>query len=851
MSRLADKIYLLPSFIRQLKIVLIESTRNSFPNLLWDTDSEKQNDQIDWNNMLSCASIINQSKKLEHLDTALRIAQHCLNSNSSTQNQRVAAIVILEGLTNKLAINLALKRQLVSADYLDHIPLPIRLENISRDIAHSLINEDSTLNYLNKFQKKVYDSYLGHEVISISAPTSAGKSYILERIILEELTNSDNKRCIVFLVPTRALISQVEQELGVLLSQNNYEEILITSIPQKPDDETNKQHKIFVFTQERLHWFRSELPLHTIDVIIIDEAHKIEDGSRGILLQQKIEDVVRDFPSVKIFFSSPFTSNPEIFLEGIPLTKTQVPIKTEFVSVNQTLIYVSQKRNKPLQWEINLHSNIESVRLGEIVLKNRPTTQRKRLVFTTFELADSGGGNLIYVNGAADAEKYAQILADVLPAEYSQISEELKDLADLVKKVVHDKYSLSTVLKKKIAFHYGNMPIIIRQEIERLFKQGDIHFIVCTSTLLEGVNLPAKSVFIRKPTRGSGKPLSDADFWNLAGRAGRWGKEFSGNIICIEPETWTKQPLVDRTKQKVKRALNHVLDRKDEFLLFIKAGTPREIAKNNLDLEYAFTYFYSRFLEGKLENNQEELKLFEVEFQKVRAQVSLPTEIILRNIGVSPIAQQNLYNFFENYSLDISDLIPVLPESKDSLDSYKSIVEIINRYLSGDPESLSIYQAILIINWMKGTPLPVLINRSYEYWSTRKPKSYSTIIRDVMKDIEEFARFKFAKYSSCYIDILRYFLTQKGRLDLFSEIPQLNIWLEFGVSQQTQISLIGLGLSRNSAIVISEFIANDKLNIKECLDWLKAHDPETWSISPIMINEIKRVTQKHIKLTSN
>ena len=54
----------------------------------------------------------------------------------------------------------------------------------------------------------------------------------------------------------------------------------------------------------------------------------------------------------------------------------------------------------------------------------------------------------------------------------------------------------------------------------------------CTSTLLEGVNLPAKNIFILNNAIGLSK-FSDIDFWNLAGRAGRLSKELSGNIICV------------------------------------------------------------------------------------------------------------------------------------------------------------------------------------------------------------------------------------------------------------------------------------------------------------------------------
>lgn len=59
-----------------------------------------------------------------------------------------------------------------------------------------------------------------------------------------------------------------------------------------------------------------------------------------------------------------------------------------------------------------------------------------------------------------------------------------------------------------------------------------IDYLFCTSTLLEGVNLPAKNIFILSNAIGSTK-FNSIDFWNLAGRAGRLTKELSGNIICL------------------------------------------------------------------------------------------------------------------------------------------------------------------------------------------------------------------------------------------------------------------------------------------------------------------------------
>jgi len=847
-SKLPERIYQLNSVKSQVQSILIESASTTFQNLKWEHQRDKLSDNIDWNNLLSCASILHQSERFEHLDCALRIAQHCLVSSTSNGTQKIAATVILEALTNKPAIDLAIRRQLITSEYKEQIPLPLKLEMINRDISNSILGSDEELIFLNKFQKKVFDDYQDKDLLSISAPTSAGKSFILERIILNELLKTEHSVSIVFIVPTRALINQVEQEIRAMLNDNGLDNVFLTSIPQLPDQTGSNTNTIFVFTQERLHWFRTECPRFGIDLLIVDEAHKIEDGNRGILLQQKIEDLLADFPEVKIYFSSPFTSNPEFLLKGLPETKTKAPIKTEFVSVNQNLIYVTQKRGKPTEWSVQLCVKDGTLKLGEIELKYRPTQESKRLIFVAVELADPFGGNIIYSNRPSDAEKAALILADALPEQYAEISNGVKELIELVKKTVHSKYALAKVLQKKIAFHYGNMPPIIRQEIERLFKKGDIHFLVCTSTLLEGVNLPAKSIFIRKPNRGNGNPMNDSDFWNLAGRAGRWGKEFQGNVICVEPDIWERKPSTDRSKHEIKKAVDMVAERKDDLIKFIEDGTVRSYANRNLDLEYGFAYYYIKLLRGTFVVHDELTQQLNNIFQQLRPTITLPDDIIIRNPGISPIAQQNLLNYFRGQQNSPESLIPELPESLDAVNSsYRGIVEKINTFLSGDPVALAYYQAILVVNWMRGYPLSKLIDSSFKYWQgTATPRKIDKVIRDTMKDIEEFARFKFAKYSSCYIDILRYHLANIDRQDLVADIPQLNMWLEFGVSQQTQISLIGLGLSRNTAIALSEFIANDSLTRLQCIDWLKRNDPTMFNISPIMLQEIENISKSTV-----
>lgn len=92
---------------------------------------------------------------------------------------------------------------------------------------------------------------------------------------------------------------------------------------------------------------------------------------------------------------------------------------------------------------------------------------------------------------------------------------------------------------------------------------------------MEGVNLPAKSIFLRGPQRGRNKPLSEVDFWNLAGRAGRQGKEFQGNIICIDSNNenvWKNGIYKRKVKFPIKSTINDLLVNNIREIIFYMAN---------------------------------------------------------------------------------------------------------------------------------------------------------------------------------------------------------------------------------------------------------------------------------------
>ncbi|WP_252355176.1 DEAD/DEAH box helicase, partial [Escherichia coli] len=99
-----------------------------------------------------------------------------------------------------------------------------------------------------------------------------------------------NKNCLViYIVPTRALISEVYSELQKRLDPNLTNIVNIQTLPLSNVYQSEKSN-VFIFTQERLNLFYnhfSQIP--KIDVLVVDEAHKIGDGGRGVILQHVIE----------------------------------------------------------------------------------------------------------------------------------------------------------------------------------------------------------------------------------------------------------------------------------------------------------------------------------------------------------------------------------------------------------------------------------------------------------------------------------------------------------------------------------------------------------------------------------
>ncbi len=294
---LAHKLYNLPSFKKQYDALLTLSVCRVIPNLIWNIDESELLAEIDWNNILSIASALAYSKESEHLDAALRISQTAICDSSTNEVQKNAAGCVLLSMTNIPAVKLAVERGFISKNFIDLIPFTQKINNLRIDFEHTVLIRDELIK-LNRFQKQVYNAYNDNSSVSVSAPTSAGKSYVLCNLLLEELEKPNSR--IVYLVPTRALISQVESDIKNLITSHKLRDVNISTVPQNEFNEN--ESCVLIFTQERLHWFMIENYDYKIDVVVVDEAQKINDGHRGILLQQKLEELICCHEDIRVFF---------------------------------------------------------------------------------------------------------------------------------------------------------------------------------------------------------------------------------------------------------------------------------------------------------------------------------------------------------------------------------------------------------------------------------------------------------------------------------------------------------------------------------------------------------------------
>lgn len=381
-------------------------------------------------------------------------------------------------------------------------------------------------------QKAAYD-HLKDECFSYSGPTSMGKSFIMRMFIKDEVLRGAKKNY-ALIVPTKALINEVRnkviQDLSDNLDKCNYRVVVAAS-----DIALEEKHNfIFVLTPERLLYLLISNPNIELDYLFIDEAHKLSGkNSRGPFYYKVVDMLLKREKKPHFIFASPNIPNPQVYLRlmnDVIENGDENKLATTYSPVIQVKFLLDLQNDRIDVYNEKLNRKIPVAKFK----KSGVTLNNVLLLFEGKNLRlppEKRSQTIVYYNGRAKAIAAARDYADSPGVTYK--NDPLLDaLSRDISQEVHGDYYLADMIKKGVAYHIGYLPASIRTRIEDLFQNGNITVMFCTSTLLEGVNLPADNLFITD-NKIFRKTMNPVDFRNLIGRVGRISYNLYGNVFFV------------------------------------------------------------------------------------------------------------------------------------------------------------------------------------------------------------------------------------------------------------------------------------------------------------------------------
>lgn len=518
-------------------------------------------------------------KQDESLEPLLKLGLFLINFGDSDVEKLGYSIILRISNLNK-----SYKPLFDCAAYFGFVPIGVVIDKFSSDISDiwgwnvgrdlwAIEKEQAFLDgkYLTKQQKKLRNDFgktRGSSVVI--APTSYGKSEFLIKKIVE---GHGLNRCVI--VPTKALLAQTSRRIQKVLGGKK-------RVIVHPDMYRKKEQGIVaVLTQERLMRLFKKNEEIQFDELFIDEAHNLlGDEVRETILTFVLMIAKRRNSKTNVHFVTPFLAKKSNLV---------IPNYVDEFEEFRITEKIKNERFEVVDFTTGQRSNYDQY-------LNSFSGTRQTDYSSEAELVRNEGidKNIIYLNRPKKIEKFAKELADKSDSVIEkQTLEGIKAISDLLS----PDYYLIDCLRKGVAYHHGTMPEIIRLYVEETFRNfGEIKNIVTSSTLLEGVNLPAERLFVLNQKKGLSN-LSRSQFQNLIGRVGRLKEIFdesNGRLDLLEPKIIVTKGVYSSSKLNLQNFVSKnanfsgkEVDQRDNVLLKEEALlSPDEKKKRKDQLEY-------------------------------------------------------------------------------------------------------------------------------------------------------------------------------------------------------------------------------------------------------------------------
>lgn len=450
-----------------------------------------------------------------------------------------------------------------------HVLNKFQEDNIRKDL-YTFDNTVSWNQYLNYTFRKHIFSFLPSQrealhkgllsynrSFSLRMPTSAGKSYITELLIYQELQKTPNAK-ILYLAPLRSLGHELREKYRSISSQLDFTyRSLYGGSSMTGTEAILAEADLFITTPETFMSLEGSIDdiLRQFTLVICDEGQLIESVGRGLDYEMLLSRL-RKQEHVRFLFISAIIPNIGDINTWLGGTVGEVgesnyrpcTIRFGVASTDKTSItlHVYENVNKKSLFDFTSFVNKDESKGFKL------DTQKNRACLMAMKSLDAGSVMLYSTfkkkEYNASCYKYGECIANIiqkgkLPSPRSFLNTNQRNLLDLLCEFTEynfgTDYYETNFMKEGFAVHTGSLPQEMREIVETGYEKGALRMIICNSTLAEGVNFPIRTLVLGDIRHPSGKGWMEREvLMNVIGRVGRAGRETYGFVICADNAWW-------------------------------------------------------------------------------------------------------------------------------------------------------------------------------------------------------------------------------------------------------------------------------------------------------------------------
>lgn len=406
--------------------------------------------------------------------------------------------------------------------------------------------------------------YNGNSAV-IQMPTSSGKTKAISLIIYSSFLKNQSELAVI-VAPFRALCREISSDLSNDFKFDNNIKIdelsdILKSENIFDNEDSNKKIILVVTPEKLLYLLRQNINIiKKIGLIIFDESHLFDDFQRGVsyeLLVSTIRSHIKK--NVQKVFISAVIPNANQLSEWVN-GEDGIVVEDNAIKSTEKLIAISDwEYTKTNKYGYLYFLNPNDLRQEEFYVPRlvkiselqKIKREKKFRVFPDDNESNdiavyyglnlcTNGATLIFCGRKDSANRILKRIIELEERKYNITNllatsnmQEINKLSKLISSNYGTENTYYEASLRGVFTHHAGISNGIKISIEYAMKNKMLNFLVCTSTLAQGVNLPIRYLIISSLYQ-AGEEIRVRDFHNLIGRAGRAGVYTEGSILFSE-----------------------------------------------------------------------------------------------------------------------------------------------------------------------------------------------------------------------------------------------------------------------------------------------------------------------------